>query len=317
MKKNNNIFVAGHKGLVGSAVINLLKKKGFKKIITVDRKKLDLRNYNKVYKFFRKKKIDYMVMAAARAGGILANNTYQKDFFLENIEIQNSLLKLALNKRIKRTIFLGSSCIYPKFSQNPIKEESLLTGKLEKTNQCYAIAKIAGIKLCEALYEDHNVDVVCMMPTNVYGINDNFDSFSGHVIPAMISKFISAKRSKKKNMKLIGTGKPIREFINSKDLATAIFQVLKISKNKINKDFKKKLPIINVGSGESVTINKLSKIISQIVGYKGKIHFDTKFPDGTFKKNLDSKKIKKLGWKPKISLREGLLQVIRSRLDGN
>ena len=317
MKKNNNIFVAGHKGLVGSAVINLLKKKGFKKIITVDRKKLDLRNYNKVYKFFRKKKIDYMVMAAARAGGILANNTYQKDFFLENIEIQNSLLKFALNKRIKRTIFLGSSCIYPKFSQNPIKEESLLTGKLEKTNQCYAIAKIAGIKLCEALYEDHNVDVVCMMPTNVYGINDNFDSFSGHVIPAMISKFISAKRSKKKNMKLIGTGKPIREFINSKDLATAIFQVLKISKNKINKDFKKKLPMINVGSGESVTINKLSKIISQIVGYKGKIHFDTKFPDGTFKKNLDSKKIKKLGWKPKISLREGLLQVIRSRLDGN
>ncbi len=317
MKKNNNIFVAGHKGLVGSAVINLLKKKGFKKIITVDRKKLDLRNYNKVYKFFRKKKIDYMVMAAARAGGILANNTYQKDFFLENIEIQNSLLKFALNKRIKRTIFLGSSCIYPKFSQNPIKEESLLTGKLEKTNQCYAIAKIAGIKLCEALYEDHNVDVVCMMPTNVYGINDNFDSFSGHVIPAMISKFISAKRSKKKNMKLIGTGKPIREFINSKDLATAIFQVLKTSKNKINKDFKKKLPIINVGSGESVTINKLSKIISQIVGYKGKIHFDTKFPDGTFKKNLDSKKIKKLGWKPKISLREGLLQVIRSRLDGN
>ena len=261
MKKNNNIFVAGHKGLVGSAVINLLKKKGFKKIITVDRKKLDLRNYNKVYKFFRKKKIDYMVMAAARAGGILANNTYQRDFFLENIEIQNSLLKFALNKRIKRTIFLGSSCIYPKFSQNPIKEESLLTGKLEKTNQCYAIAKIAGIKLCEALYEDHNVDVVCMMPTNVYGINDNFDSFSGHVIPAMISKFISAKRSKKKNMKLIGTGKPIREFINSKDLATAIFQVLKISKNKINKDFKKKLPMINVGSGESVTINKLSKII--------------------------------------------------------
>ena len=317
MKKNNNIFVAGHKGLVGSAVINLLKKKGFKKIITVDRKKLDLRNYNKVYKFFRKKKIDYMVMAAARAGGILANNTYQKDFFLENIEIQNSLLKFALNKRIKRTIFLGSSCIYPKFSQNPIKEESLLTGKLEKTNQCYAIAKIAGIKLCEALYEDHNVDVVCMMPTNVYGINDNFDSFSGHVIPAMISKFISAKRSKKKNMKLIGTGKPIREFINSKDLATAIFQVLKISKSKINKDFKKKLPMINVGSGESVTINKLSKIISQIVGYKGKIHFDTKFPDGTFKKNLDSKKIKKLGWKPKISLREGLLPVIRSRLDGN
>ena len=317
MKKTDCIFIAGHKGLVGSSVLNLLKKKGFRKIITVDKKKLDLRDSKKVLKYFKKKKIDYMVMAAARAGGIMANSNNQKDFFLENIEIQNSLLKLSLKKKIKRTIYLGTSCIYPKFSKTPIKENSLLTGKLEKTNQCYAIAKIAGIKLCEALYEDHNVDVVCMMPTNVYGINDNFDSFSGHVIPAMISKFISAKRSKKKNMKLIGTGKPIREFINSKDLATAIFQVLKISKNKINKDFKKKLPMINVGSGESVTINKLSKIISQIVGYKGKIHFDTKFPDGTFKKNLDSKKIKKLGWKPKISLREGLLQVIRSRLDGN
>ncbi len=194
MNKNESIFVAGHKGLVGSAVLQLLKKKGFKKIITIDRKNLDLRNYQKVEKFFKKKKIDYMVMAAARAGGIMANSTNQKDFFLENIEIQNSLLQLALKKKIKRTIYLGTSCIYPKFSKTPIKEDSLLTGKLEKTNQCYAIAKIAGIKFCETLHEDHNLDIICLMPTNVYGVNDNFDKFNGHVIPAMISKFVEAKK---------------------------------------------------------------------------------------------------------------------------
>ncbi len=200
MKKTDSIFVAGHNGLVGSSVLNLLIEKGYKRIITVDRKKLDLRDYNKVKSFFKKKKINYMIMAAARAGGIMANSSNQKDFFLENIEIQNSLLKLALEKKIKRTIFLGTSCIYPKLSKTPIKEDSLLSGKLEKTNQCYAIAKIAGIKLSEALFEDYNLDIVCLMPTNVYGVNDNFDKFNGHVIPAMISKFIQAKKKEfKKN----------------------------------------------------------------------------------------------------------------------
>ena len=317
MNKSDKIFIAGHNGLVGSAVYELLKIKGFKNLITINRKKLDLRDHKKVVNFFKNKEIDYLIMAAARAGGILANSTYQKDFFLENIEIQNSLLKLALEKKIKRTIFLGSSCIYPKFSISPIKEESLLTGKLEKTNQCYAIAKIAGIKLCETLYEDHNLDIICMMPTNVYGINDNFNSFTGNVIPAMISKFIKAKNANKEIMKLIGTGKPIREFINSKDLAEAIFTALKISKKKIDTQFKKKLPIINIGSGESVTIKKLSTIISNIVGYKGNIYFDKRFPDGTYKKNLDSKKIRKLGWKPKIRLQAGLLEVIKSRFNGS
>ena len=194
MKITDNIFIAGHKGLVGSSVLKTLKNKGYKKIITVDKKNLDLRNSDKVKKFFKNKKIDYMVMAAARAGGIMANSHNQKDFFLENIEIQNSLLKLAFEKKIKKTIFLGTSCIYPKFSKVPIKEASLLTGKLEKTNQCYAIAKIAGIKLSEALYNDFDIDIVCLMPTNVYGFNDNFDKFNGHVIPAMISKFVDAKK---------------------------------------------------------------------------------------------------------------------------
>ena len=198
MKKLSRIFLAGHNGLVGSYLFKLLKNNGYKNIITVEKKQLNLRDFNKVEKFFRKKKIDYMIMAAARAGGILANSYNQKNFFFENIEIQNSLLKLAQIKKIKRTIYLGTSCIYPKHSKNPIKEESLLTGKLEKTNQCYAIAKIAGIKLCETLYEDHGLDIVCLMPTNVYGTNDKFDTINGHVIPAMISKFIKAKKNKKK-----------------------------------------------------------------------------------------------------------------------
>ena len=198
MKKNSFIFLAGHNGLVGKSVFDLLKNKGFRNIITVDRKKLDLRNFDKVKKFFKKKKIDYMVMAAARAGGIIANSSNQKDFYLENVEIQNSLLKLALEKKIKRTIYLGTSCIYPKFAKNPITEESLLTGELEKTNQCYAIAKISGIKLSEALFNDYKLNIICLMPTNVYGLNDNFDMTNGHVIPAMISKFIEAKKKKKK-----------------------------------------------------------------------------------------------------------------------
>ena len=198
MKKSSVIFLAGHKGLVGSSVLRNLKKKNYRKIITIDRKKLDLRDYKKVLLFFKNKKIDYLIMAAARAGGILANNKFQKDFFLENIEIQNNLLKLALKKKIKRTIFLGTSCIYPKLSKNPIKEEYLLTGKLEKTNQCYAIAKIAGIKFSEALYSNNKLDIVCLMPTNIYGLNDNFDQFSGHVIPAMISKINDSVIKKKK-----------------------------------------------------------------------------------------------------------------------
>ena len=317
MKKTDKIFIAGHNGLVGNSVLLNLRKKGFKNLILVDRKKLDLRNSTKVIKYFKNQKIDYMIMAAARAGGIIANSYNQKDFFLENIEIQNSLLKLALKKKIKRTIFLGTSCIYPKFSKIPIKEESLLTGTLEKTNQCYAIAKIAGIKLCEALYEDHNLDVICLMPTNVYGEKDHFNKINAHVIPAMITKIEEAKKKKFKKVKLLGTGKPMREFIHSDDLASAIFLCLKIKKNILKKKFKSNLPVLNVGTNDEISIKNLSKIIAKFIDYKGKIIFDRNYPDGTLRKKLDSKKIYNLGWRPTIKFSEGLQKLIIFRKNSN
>ncbi len=313
MKNSDKVFVAGHNGLVGRAVIDLLKKKGFKNLITIGKNKLDLRNYHEVEKFFKKKKVDYMVMSAARAGGIIANSQNQKDFFLENIEIQNSLLKLALKKKIKRTIFLGTSCIYPKFSKIPIKEDSLLSGKLEKTNQCYAIAKIAGIKLCEALKEDYKLDVICLMPTNVYGHNDNFNKINGHVIPAIISKVEEAKKQKKKKVKLLGTGKPLREFIHAEDLASAILFSLKLKKSTIKRKFGLRLPVINVGTNQEFSIKKLSELISKYLNYKGKILFDKKSPDGTFRKKLDSSIINRLGWLPNIQFKHGLKKVIENR----
>ena len=254
-----------------------------------------------------------MVMAAARAGGIIANSSNQKDFFLDNIEIQNSLLKLALKKKIKRTIYLGTSCIYPKFSKVPIKEESLLTGNLEKTNQCYAIAKIAGIKLCEALFEDYNLDIVCLMPTNVYGDNDNFNKVTGHVIPAIISKIEDAKKSNKKILKLLGTGKPLREFIHTDDLAASIVKCLSIGKKVLKKKYKNKLPVLNVGTNEEISIKNLSKLIANFTRYTGKIEFDNKSPDGTFRKGLNSSKIRDLGWYPRIKLEDGLKKVIEKR----
>lgn len=313
MKKSDKIFIAGHNGLVGSAVVNLLEKRGFKNLLTIDRKKLDLRNYKEVEKYFKKKKIDYMIMSAARAGGIIANSQNQKDFFLDNIEIQNSLLKLALNKKIKRTIYLGTSCIYPKFSKTPIKEQSLLTGPLEKTNQCYAIAKISGIKLCEALYEDFNLDLICLMPTNVYGHKDTFDKINGHVIPAMITKVEQAKKNKKKKLELLGTGKPLREFIHADDLASAILFSLQINKKKLKKIFNNELPLINIGTNDEISIKNLSQLIAKYSNYYGKIIFDKKSPDGTFRKNLDTTIIKKLGWMPKIKLEKGLKEVIENR----
>ena len=313
MKKNDAIFIAGHNGLVGSSVLKKLKKDGFKNIIIINKKKLDLRNFEKVNRYFKNKKIDYMIMAAARAGGIIANNTNQKDFFLENIEIQNTLLKLALIKKIKRTIYLGTSCIYPKFSKVPIKENSLLTGILEKTNQCYAIAKIAGIKLCEALFEDYKLDIVCLMPTNVYGDNDNFNKVNGHVIPAVISKIEEAKKSNKKKVQLLGTGKPLREFIHVEDLADSIIKCLKLKPSILKKIFKLQLPIINVGTNEEISIKGLSQLIAKFIKFKGKIVFDKKSPDGTYRKGLNSSIIRKLGWYPKIKLKEGLKKVIENR----
>ena len=315
MKKKSYIFLAGHKGLVGNSLLNLLKNKGYKNIITVDKSELNLRDFKKVKTFFKNKQIEYLIMAAARAGGIIANSTNQKDFFIENVEIQNSLLQLALDKKVKRTIFLGTSCIYPKFAKNPISESSLLTGELEKTNQCYAIAKISGIKLSEALFNDFKMDIICLMPTNVYGNNDNFDKINGHVIPAMVSKFVEAKKKSQKSVKLLGTGKPIREFIHSDDLAEAILKCLNVSSKKMKRIFGGKMPILNIGTGENIKIINLAKMISKFSNYTGVIKFDKRFPDGTYKKNLNSNIIKKLGWKPKINLENGLREVVLNQFN--
>lgn len=310
----SKIFIAGHKGLVGSSVFRLLKEKKYKNLITADKFKLDLKNKEKVHSFFKKQKPEFVVICAAKVGGILENKTYQIDFLLDNIDIQNNILLSSKEFNVKRVIFLGSSCIYPKKSKIPIKEEYIMTGKLEKTNEAYAISKIAGIKLSSILYEQFKQDIVCLMPTNIYGENDNFEISSSHVIPGLISKFILSKK-KNKNVKVWGTGKAIREFMHVNDLADAIIKILKTPKKKINRIVGPGVPIINVGSGESISIKNLALLIKKILKFKKEILFDKKYPDGTIIKNLDSTRMKKLNWKPKIKLAEGLKKVIQSRFN--
>jgi GDP-L-fucose synthase len=313
IKKNSKIFVAGHNGLVGNAIYRLFKKKGYTKIITTSRDKLDLTKKNKVLNFFEKQRPEFVIMCAAKVGGILENKNYQLDFLLENTEIQNNILLSAKKFKVKRVIFLGSSCIYPKHSKIPIKEDYIMTGKLEKTNEAYAMSKLYGIKLSSILHEEFNQDIICLMPTNLYGIKDNFDIKSSHVIPGLITKFLNAKKNKT-NIKVWGSGKAIREFMYVDDLADAIFKTLITSKLRLTKIFEERLPIINVGTGEYVSILQLAKKIKKILKFNGKILFDKNFPDGTKIKNLDSSKIRKLKWKPKIKLDTGLKKVINSRI---
>ena len=315
INKKSKIFITGHNGLVGSSVFNALKKDDFKNLITVNKEKLNLLDTKKVFNFIKKKKIDVIINCAARVGGILANSTYPVEFLYENIQIQNNLLFASKKYKIKRFIFLGSSCIYPKNSKTPINENQLLSGKLEKTNEAYAIAKITGIKLSEYLFYQNNLDTVCLMPTNVYGVNDNYDIFSSHVIPGMIMKFIDAMKLKKKEVELLGTGRPMREFIFSEDLADAIVFILKTKSKNILKISKSEFPILNVGTGHNVSIKKLAMIIKKILNFNGRIVFNNKYPDGTMKKNLNWSKIKKLGWKPKISLKSGLEKIINYKLN--
>jgi len=276
------------------------------------KKELNLTNEEKVDKFFKKEKPEFLIICAARVGGILENKKYPMEFLLDNFSIQKNLLLAAKKYKIKRTIFLGSSCIYPKMSKTPIKEDYLMTGKLEKTNEPYALSKIMGIKLCEILHDKYNKDIICLMPTNLYGENDNFDIASSHVIPGLISKFLLAKK-KKVNVKIWGSGKPIREFLHVDDLARAILILLKINKVKLKKITNNELPILNIGSGESISIKNLALLIKKISQFKGKIVFDKNYPDGTINKNLDSKKIKKLKWNAKITLPDGLKKIISTR----
>ena len=312
IKKSSKIYIAGHNGLVGSELLSLLIESGYKKILFKSRKELDLTNQKTVDNFFKKNKPEFLIICAAKVGGILENKNYPMEFLLDNLSIQKNLLLAAMKHNIKRTIFLGSSCIYPKSSKIPIKESYLMTGKLEKTNESYALSKIVGMKLCEIMFHKYKKDIICLMPTNLYGDNDNFDIASSHVIPGLISKFLLAKKNKL-DVKIWGSGKPIREFLHVKDLVEAILILLKSNKPKIKKVSNNELPIINIGSGESISIKNLALLIKKISQFKGRVIFDKKYPDGTINKNLDSSKIKKFQWHAKIKLEKGLEKIINSR----
>jgi GDP-L-fucose synthase len=306
------VYVAGHNGMVGSALVRLLKKKKVY-LITRDRKELDLTNQTEVQNFFKKEKPDQVYLAAAKVGGIYANNKYPAEFIYENLIIEANIIHSAFLSGVKKLIFLGSSCIYPKFSNQPMKEEELLAGLLEPTNEPYAVAKIAGIKICESYNRQygstHNVDYRSVMPTNLYGPGDNYDSKNSHVIPALIKKFHEAKIKKKSKVIVWGTGTPRREFLYVDDLARACYHVMNLSKNIYNKNTKPTCSHINVGYGMDLTIEELAKTIKKIINYKGKIKFDTKKLDGMPRKLLDSSRIKNLGWKPNINLKNGLVKV--------
>ena len=306
MKKNEYIFVAGHKGMVGSAVIKELKRLKYKNIITKNKKDLDLINQKSVDLFFKKNKISCVILAAARVGGILANSKNQEIFLYENIMIQSNIIYCCHKYNIKKLIFLGSSCIYPKNILKPIKEDMLLTSKLEETNEGYALAKISGIKLCEFYNKKFKRDYICLMPTNLYGPKDNFDPKSSHVIPGLIHKIHKAKNLNKKNVQLWGTGKPLREFMHVDDLAKAIIYFLNLPKNKRSSNF-----LFNIGTKEELSIKSLSNLIKNIISYKGDIIFDKTHPDGVKKKLIDSSLANNLGWKPLISLEKGLFSTYR------
>ena len=297
ISRNSKIFIAGHKGMVGSSCYKLLKLKGYKNIICLSSSELDLRNQNQVFDFFYKFRPDVVIDAAAKVGGILHNSEFPYEFLMDNLLIQNNLIKFSKDFNVKKFIFLGSSCIYPKLAKQPIKEEYLLTGPLEETNQWYAIAKITGVKLCESIFFKEKKQFISIMPTNLYGPNDNFDKKSSHVLPALISKLYEAKNLKSLEVKLWGTGKPLREFLYVDDLSVFILSIL---------ESHVKDSVYNIGSGEEVSILDLANIIKQIVGYKGKITFDPSMPDGTPRKFLDSSKAKNKGWCPNVSLQDGI-----------
>tara|TARA_A100001015_G_scaffold293795_1_gene370845 strand:- start:4147 stop:5112 length:966 start_codon:yes stop_codon:yes gene_type:complete len=304
------IFVAGHNGMVGSALTKLLNKKKNNKIITIRKKNLDLTDQQKVQKFFLKKKIDQVYLAAAKVGGIYANNTFPADFIYENIMIQTNVINAAFNNGIKKLLFLGSSCIYPRNNLKTMNEQRLLTGTLEPTNEPYAIAKIAGIKLCESYNrqygKSHGIDYRSVMPTNLYGPGDNYHPDNSHVIPGLLRRFHEAKIKNAPSVRVWGTGKPRREFLYVDDMASACIHVMNLNNKIYNKFTSLMCSHINVGSNFDITINELAKMIKSVVGFKGKIKFDKTKPDGNIRKLLDSKLINKLGWKPKVSLEDGI-----------
>ena len=303
------IFIGGHKGMVGSAILRKLKNT-HNKIVVADKKKINLLDQKSVLSFFKKNKFDEVYLCAAKVGGIHANNTYVAEFIYQNLEIQNNFIHSAYLTKVKKLMFLGSSCVYPKKPKIPIKEEYLLTGELESTNEMYAIAKIAGLKMCKAYNSQFKTDFRAIMPTNLYGQNDNYDDLNSHVLAALIKKIVLAKKQNRKSFKVWGTGKPKREFLHVDDLADATIKIMNLSKSKYNKIAGKKFPFINVGSGSDISIKDLAKLISKIVGFKGKMIFDKSKPDGTIRKLMDNTKLRRIKWKPKISLKFGIKKTI-------
>ena len=306
MDKSGKVYIAGHRGMVGSAIKRRLEKAGFANIITRTSKELDLRNQQAVVDFFKVEKPDYVFLAAAKVGGIVANNTYRAEFIYDNIMIQNNVIHNAYLSGVKKLMFLGSSCIYPKFAEQPMREDALLTGVLEPTNEPYAIAKIAGIKMCDAYRSQYGCNFISAMPTNLYGPNDNYDLEKSHVLPALIRKFHTAKKENLPTVIMWGTGTPKREFLHADDLADACYYLMQ--------SFEGEGPI-NVGVGEDISIKDLALLVKNIVGYQGEIVHDLTKPDGTPRKLMNVDKLTNAGWKATISLEEGIKSVYESLKD--
>jgi GDP-L-fucose synthase len=297
MEKSAKIYIAGHRGMVGSAIYRKLEKEGYTNFVTRISTELDLRNQNDVAQFFEQEKPDYVFLAAAKVGGIVANNTYRADFLYENLQIQNNVIHSSYLNGVKKLMFLGSSCIYPKLAPQPLKEEYLLTGLLEPTNEPYAIAKIAGIKMCDAYRAQYGCNYISVMPTNLYGYNDNYHPENSHVLPALIRRFHEAKIQNLPDVTIWGTGTPKREFLFADDLAEACYYLMQ----NYNEE-----GLVNIGTGEDISIRDLAILIKDIIGFEGEIKFDTSRPDGTPRKLMDVSKLHSKGWKHKIELADGI-----------
>lgn len=308
MEKLAKIYVAGHRGMVGSAILRKLEKEGYTNIVVRTSAELDLRNQQAVNEFFAADRPQYVFMAAAKVGGIMANNTYRADFIYENLMIESNVIHACFVNKVTKMLFLGSSCIYPKQAPQPLKEEYLLSGYLEPTNQPYAIAKIAGIELCDAYRAQYGCNFISAMPTNLYGPNDNYDLEKSHVLPALLRKFINAERNKLPSVEIWGTGKPRREFLHVDDLANACLFLM---------DNYDETGLVNVGLGEDLTILELATVIKEIVGYEGEIVFNADKPDGAQRKLIDVSKLNSFGWKPSIGLKEGITNVYQEIRNSN
>jgi GDP-L-fucose synthase len=306
MDLNDKIYIAGHRGLVGSAIVRQLEERGFTNLLMRTHKELDLTNQAQVQDFFKQEQPDYVILAAAKVGGIYANNTYPADFIYQNIMIEANVINSAYENKVKRLLFLGSTCIYPKAVEQPMREDALLTDVLEPTNEPYALAKIAGIKLCESYNRQHGTDFRSVMPTNLYGINDNFHPENSHVIPALMRRFHEAKVNNDAEVVVWGTGNAMREFLYVDDMAAASLFVLELDEETYQANTKSMLSHINVGTGKDVTIREMAETMKQVVSFKGELSFDTTKPDGAPRKLIDVSRLSNMGWKCSVNLKDGL-----------